>query len=103
LAVRRAIQANDHSWISDGVALRRIIRPEYSLLDTPGLVEALLMNLRDDDVPQNGADAYALLREDLDEVTPILEVIAADDDADAQARRGAERLLAGEYYLLGGW
>lgn len=67
--------------------------------ENTALIRLMLDNLRDDDTPNNGAMAYAMIYPHREAFTPMLSRISEDPSVDWQVRRAAQRLLQGETYL----
>ncbi len=67
----------------------------YQVYENEPLMDFVLENMADDDVPQNGADAYHILRRGLPDTLPWIEKLAAEGDE--QQQLGAQRLLENRY------
>lgn len=92
-------EAKDLQLVSNLYYLAHDSGVDWSPLDSPESVAFLISQLRDDDIPDNGATAFHTLRPFSEQLRPLLRDLAANTEEDWQLRRAARLLLEGGDYL----
>jgi hypothetical protein len=94
-----AVQAEDFTMAGRLVEVMTEWIDGWSPGDNGPLLSLMMENLRDDDIPNNGAAVYRLLYPHRERLAPMLEELRDQEGVDWQVRRAARNLLLGESYL----
>ncbi|MBI1291767.1 hypothetical protein GC173_11070 [bacterium] len=94
-----AVQSRDFLMASRLAEVMNEWIEDWSPGNNGPLLDLMMENLRDDDIPNNGATVYRLLYPHRDRMRPFLEELRDSEAIDWQVRRAARHLLDGEYYL----
>lgn len=93
-AVERAAATNNVEMMRLlGMSIMPGDAPDWSPLDSEAFTRALLKNLENDDVEQNGADAYAVFFQYKEDLEPLAKGLKTEKWEDSQVRRAARNLL----------